>query len=170
MASRWRVRVPLMGGAVEGHGDHRLAMALAVAALGRTRPVDRLWRRGHRRQLPGLRDDAASAGRRRRSTQAATRVGDTGRHDPLLPPKPITAHTQIVGLIGWPVGHSVSPAMHNAAFDALGLDWRYLPFPVAPDPQDSRSVKLCAGCARWGYAEPMSLCHTNRPSCPSWTR
>jgi len=42
----------------------------------------------------------------------------------------ITASTQIVGLIGWPVSHSVSPAMHNAAFDALGLDWRYIPLPV----------------------------------------
>jgi shikimate dehydrogenase len=40
--------------------------------------------------------------------------------------------TQLVGLIGWPVEHSVSPAMHNAAFDALGLAWRYtlLPTPL----------------------------------------
>lgn len=42
----------------------------------------------------------------------------------------ISGKTQIVGLIGWPVSHSVSPAMHNAAFDALGLDWRYIPLPV----------------------------------------
>ena len=46
---------------------------------------------------------------------------------------PITAKTQLVGLIGHPVSHSVSPAMHNAAFDALGLDWRYVPLPVAPE-------------------------------------
>ena len=40
--------------------------------------------------------------------------------------------TQIVGLIGWPVAHSRSPAMHNAAFATLGLDWAYvlLPTPV----------------------------------------
>ena len=31
-----------------------------------------------------------------------------------------------VGLIGWPVEHSRSPAMHNAAFAALGLNWRYI--------------------------------------------
>ena len=43
---------------------------------------------------------------------------------------PMSGKTQIVGLIGWPVSHSVSPAMHNAAFDALGLDWRYVPLPV----------------------------------------
>lgn len=44
----------------------------------------------------------------------------------------ISAKTALVGLIGWPVSHSVSPAMHNAAFAALGLDWRYLPLPVDP--------------------------------------
>jgi len=45
---------------------------------------------------------------------------------------PIDGHTQLVGLIGWPVAHSLSPAMHNAAFDALGLNWRYVPFAVPP--------------------------------------
>jgi len=46
------------------------------------------------------------------------------------------ARTQLVGLIGWPVSHSRSPAMHNAAFAALGLDWAYLPLPVALDPAE----------------------------------
>ncbi len=45
---------------------------------------------------------------------------------------PLSAKTTLVGLIGWPIGHSVSPAMHNAAFAALGLDWRYVPLPVDP--------------------------------------
>jgi shikimate dehydrogenase len=44
----------------------------------------------------------------------------------------IDGSTQLVGLIGWPVEHSLSPVMHNAAFDALGLNWRYLPLPVPP--------------------------------------
>ncbi len=44
----------------------------------------------------------------------------------------IDGQTQLVGLIGWPVEHSLSPAMHNAAFDALGLNWRYVPLPVEP--------------------------------------
>jgi shikimate dehydrogenase len=44
----------------------------------------------------------------------------------------IDGHTQLVGLLGWPVEHTLSPAMHNAAFDALGLNWRYLPLPVPP--------------------------------------
>lgn len=41
--------------------------------------------------------------------------------------------TERVGLLGWPVAHSVSPAMHNAAFGALGLDWHYDLLPVAPE-------------------------------------
>lgn len=49
----------------------------------------------------------------------------------------ITSSTKIVGLIGWPVNHSVSPLMHNAAFAALGLDWRYVPLPVDPGRPDA---------------------------------
>jgi len=45
---------------------------------------------------------------------------------------PIDGQTQLVGLVGWPVGHSASPAMQNAAFDAYGLNWRYVPLPVVP--------------------------------------
>jgi shikimate dehydrogenase len=45
----------------------------------------------------------------------------------------ITGNTKLCGLIGDPVGHSVSPAMHNAAFRTLGLDYAYLPFRVRRD-------------------------------------
>jgi shikimate dehydrogenase len=39
-----------------------------------------------------------------------------------------------VGVIGWPINHSVSPAMHNAAFTALGMsNWRYDLLPIPPD-------------------------------------
>jgi shikimate dehydrogenase len=40
--------------------------------------------------------------------------------------------TRLAALIGSPVRHSYSPAIHNAAFRALGLDWVYLAFEVAP--------------------------------------
>lgn len=38
-----------------------------------------------------------------------------------------------VGIIGYPVGHSLSPRMHRAAFAALELNWDYSLLPVAPD-------------------------------------
>jgi shikimate dehydrogenase len=45
----------------------------------------------------------------------------------------VNATSRLVGIIGWPVSHSLSPAMHNAAFAAAGLDWAYVPLPVEPD-------------------------------------
>lgn len=41
--------------------------------------------------------------------------------------------TQKVGLIGFPVAHSLSPSMHNAAFKALGMDWVYDAMAIPPD-------------------------------------
>ncbi|MBP6468971.1 MAG: shikimate dehydrogenase [Chloroflexi bacterium] len=45
----------------------------------------------------------------------------------------ISGKTQLLGLLGWPVAHSFSPAMHNAAAAALGLDVVYVPLPVRPE-------------------------------------
>jgi shikimate dehydrogenase len=45
----------------------------------------------------------------------------------------ISGRTNITGIIGWPVEHTLSPAMHNAAFEALSLEYCYVPFPVRPD-------------------------------------
>ncbi len=44
--------------------------------------------------------------------------------------KDINGSTRLAGVIGWPIEHSLSPAMHNAAYSRLGLDWAYLPLPV----------------------------------------
>jgi shikimate dehydrogenase len=41
--------------------------------------------------------------------------------------------TALAAVLGFPVRHSRSPAMMNAAFAELGLDWRYLPLPVPPE-------------------------------------
>lgn len=45
-------------------------------------------------------------------------------------PYQITGHTKLICLLGSPCAHSISPMMHNAAFEALGLDYRYLAFDV----------------------------------------
>jgi shikimate dehydrogenase len=59
----------------------------------------------------------------------------------------IDGKTQLVGLIGWPVEHSLSPAMHNAAFDELGLNYRYLPLPVTP----GKAEEAVKGLAALGF-------------------
>ena len=45
----------------------------------------------------------------------------------------IDAQTAVYGVIGYPVGHSKSPAIHNAGFDALGHNAVYLPLPIPPE-------------------------------------
>jgi len=45
----------------------------------------------------------------------------------------ISAKTQLFAVLGHPIGHSLSPAMHNAAFDALNMDALYLAFDVPPE-------------------------------------
>ncbi|OPY57865.1 MAG: Shikimate dehydrogenase [Pelotomaculum sp. PtaU1.Bin035] len=44
----------------------------------------------------------------------------------------ISGRTKVCGVFGCPIEHSFSPAMHNAAFSALDLDFVYVPFPVEP--------------------------------------
>ncbi len=44
--------------------------------------------------------------------------------------KLITGKTKLLGIIGAPVEHSLSPVMHNAAIAELGVDYIYVPFPV----------------------------------------
>lgn len=45
----------------------------------------------------------------------------------------VRSSTAVYGIMGWPVEHSLSPAVHNAGFEAVGHDGVYIPLPVAPD-------------------------------------
>jgi len=44
----------------------------------------------------------------------------------------IDGQTRLLGIVGWPIEHTLSPTMHNAAFAALGMNWAYLALPVPP--------------------------------------
>jgi shikimate dehydrogenase len=59
----------------------------------------------------------------------------------------IDAKTQVCAILGHPVGHSLSPAIHNAAFAALGLNYVYVAHDVAPD----RLRQAVAGARALGY-------------------
>ncbi len=45
----------------------------------------------------------------------------------------INGRTKLAGIVGQPLDHTLSPAMHNAAYRSLELDWVYLPFPIKDD-------------------------------------
>lgn len=82
----------------------------------------------------------------------------------------IIGTTRLVGLIGWPVEHSLSPRMQNAAFAALGLDWAYVPLPTRP----GQLAEAVSGLAALGFAGAnvtaphklavAELCETDAPS------
>ena len=56
--------------------------------------------------------------------------------------------TRTVGVIGWPVDRSLSPAIHNSAFAALEMDWVYVPLAVAPGQVET----ALAGLRALGFA------------------
>jgi shikimate dehydrogenase len=82
----------------------------------------------------------------------------------------ISGTTRLVGLLGWPVEHSLSPRMQNDAFAALGLDWAYVPLPTPPE----RLTEAVHGLAALGFAGAnvtaphkvavAELCGTDAPS------
>ncbi len=61
---------------------------------------------------------------------------------------PIDTRTRLVGLLGQPLGHSLSPVMHNRAFRILGLNYCYLPIEVADEDLET----VTAGIAKMNFA------------------
>ena len=54
----------------------------------------------------------------------------------------ISGKTSLVGLLGQPVNHSLSPIIHNSAFQEMGLDWCYLAIPCENDDLESVTKAL----------------------------
>ena len=57
---------------------------------------------------------------------------------------PVSGKTKLCGIIGDPIEHTMSPAMHNAAFAELGLDYCYVPFNVKSEELNKAIVGLRA--------------------------
>lgn len=82
----------------------------------------------------------------------------------------LTGATRLVGLLGWPVEHSLSPRMQNAAFAAASLDWAYVALPTPPE----LLAEAVRGLAALGFAganvtaphklAAAPLCETDAPS------
>lgn len=72
-------------------------------------------------------------------------AGATGRPVPSAPR--IDARTRLAAVIGWPVEHSRSPTLHNAAYAATGMNAVYVALPVAPD----RLAEALAGIRALGF-------------------
>ncbi|MBK9189650.1 MAG: type I 3-dehydroquinate dehydratase [Phycisphaerales bacterium] len=53
--------------------------------------------------------------------------------------------TRVYGIVGWPVSHSRSPAMHNAGFGSIGWDGVYVPLPVAAGADEASSFASFKG-------------------------
>ncbi len=70
----------------------------------------------------------------RSSPDSAGSLRDMGEPGtvPRCSPRWPTASSKVVGTIGDPIAHSMSPLLHQSAFDALGLDWVSVAFCVAP--------------------------------------
>lgn len=52
--------------------------------------------------------------------------------------------TKVYGVIGWPVGHSLSPLVHNAVFASIGFDGVYLPLPIPSADADNKDLSESA--------------------------
>lgn len=63
----------------------------------------------------------------------------------------ITGKTKLLGVIGHPIEHSLSPLMHNAALADMGADFVYLPFAIAPEALE-RAIKGFSAIGLQGFS------------------
>jgi len=122
------------------------AVFTARDARDSCRVLEQLHRRGRRRQMiamtmgePGLltRVLARKFGARltfaalERGAESAPGQPTIGELHDIYRWRTLNQRTRVFGVIGWPVTHSLSPRLHNAAMEADGINGVYLPLPVS---------------------------------------
>jgi shikimate dehydrogenase len=75
----------------------------------------------------------------------------------------ISAVTRVAGVIGDPVDHSLSPVLHNAAYEALGLDWVYVAFEV-----DSEGTRAALEAMRVLGLAGLSVTMPHKTAAAAW--
>lgn len=66
----------------------------------------------------------------------------------------INGATKVAAVVGWPITHSLSPAIHNAGFASTGVDWTYVALPVQPEHQN-HIVEMGVGLGLAGISVTM---------------
>ena len=69
----------------------------------------------------------------------------------------IGKQTRLYGVIGWPVGHSLSPLIHNAGFAEIEWDGVYLPLPIAANENDTSATATSFSATVGVFADDPSL-------------
>src|SRR5690606_30051374 len=117
--SDWDVHVNVVGGGRIDGPSAGAAIFVAVLSAIQERPVRRGWRWWPRPPWTGAWPTCLLGGR--------------GAAVPDARARGLTGEAAVVGVIGWPVAHSLAPLMHNRAFAHLDMNWVYVPFAVRPE-------------------------------------
>ena len=141
---------------------HAVQHAREPAACRRRRSATPGSRRCRRRRT---RRTSTTSTTSPRVTAATTTSRTTTRTSWRMPGEPaIRGTTRLAGVVGWPVEHSRSPQMHNAAYAALGMDWAYVPLAVPPERLAEASAGPAGARVRRASTSP-SLTSRRSPGC-----
>ena len=106
---------------------------LAVMAMGETGTPTRVLGPAHGSLFTFAFPDPAPAGRGRETKPTAPGQMTASLLRKRYRPAKLTTDTRVLGVVAYPAGHSMSPALHNRAFQSRRVDAVYLPFEVAPN-------------------------------------
>ena len=120
----------------------------AIQACRRLRSPTRAWRRSRPPPTPPTSTTSSSSARPTAGAISSRRARASSELPARRAPvRGVDGETRLVGLLGQPVSHSLSPLMQNAAFAARALDWAYVALPVEP----ARLEDAVAGLVALGF-------------------